>query len=938
VEIAGTRVALIIGNSNYQSISALQNPANDAALIAEKLWEAGFEVIESIDADRETMLADLATFKSRLREGSEAIFFYAGHGVQIDGKNYLLPISVAPTNIDELRSQSVEAQLFVDAMSNSGAKLNMVLLDACRNNPFAVLGAEETELIASRAFTLGTAAEDLETGLDALADAARGGLAEMAAGRNETLISFATAPGEIAFDGAGLNSPYTQSIAEHIDEPGLEIGDLFRRVRGSVRELTGGLQITWTASTLENQFYFKPPGENLRAATTGMGVESDTLGALPPRRIVDRTFWRAIRDTDRVDAFTAYLRTQPGGAFVQEAREKIRNIGGDPDSVLEEEPGLPVLPSRGLTAELAEAASRSNAEALKRADHAVAIGVGGDWLPARQEGSGWVFLPESPKLGTLSLGDRPVSGGSVQYIRPGEQLAYNPIVGSNGGVDEVQLVQLQPDGTTDTAEVAVETFVHACDMLAGNPYDSARVTAGTRQFILDRNFDAAIVACELAVSEYPDVVRYWAQLARSYRAAGRYDEALEWQMRAVEADYVSAFIYLGQMYLDAQAVPRDYARAIELFQRAADRGETAAFTALAWVYRAGVGVEKDEARALEYYREGARRGNDWAMTNIGEMYHQGIGVEKDAQQGVHWYEAAARSGELTAQTRLARIFQQGDGVPQDAARARTWFETAAGRGVPNALTRLGIMYEEGQGTSPDVEAAARLYIRAAYEGDGEAFFRLGRLYASGNPLYDDPARGAVLLERAVEENAYGAARELGRLSEMGTGVPKDIGRARELYVLEAEGNPWAARDAGRVFESADGVAPDHATAARWYRKAVEGGVPWAALDLARLTEAGLGVPTDRVRALVWYAAASAMSDDVNLEARVTGASAGYTDAELVAAAQTLLAEMGHDVGTPDGQLGQRTLGALQTAYAERGMQVPGGGISMTILADLYAMK
>ena len=116
-----SRVALVIGNSAYTHVSALPNPANDAQLIAEKLWESGFEVVESIDADRETMLADLATFRSRLREGSEALFFFAGHGVQVGGKNYLLPVSVAPSSVEDLRAQSVDAQLFVDIMANSGA-------------------------------------------------------------------------------------------------------------------------------------------------------------------------------------------------------------------------------------------------------------------------------------------------------------------------------------------------------------------------------------------------------------------------------------------------------------------------------------------------------------------------------------------------------------------------------------------------------------------------------------------------------------------------------------------------------------------------------------------------------------------------------------------------------------------------------------------------
>lgn len=168
--IAGStsRVALVVGNSAYRAVGALPNPANDAELVAEKLWEAGFEVIETIDGDREKMLADLATFRSRLREGSEALFYYAGHGVQIGGRNYLLPVSVAPKSVEDLKDQAIDAQLFVDIMSNSGAKLNIVLLDACRNNPFGEIAEEEADTIASRAISLGASKEEVSRGLEQL--------------------------------------------------------------------------------------------------------------------------------------------------------------------------------------------------------------------------------------------------------------------------------------------------------------------------------------------------------------------------------------------------------------------------------------------------------------------------------------------------------------------------------------------------------------------------------------------------------------------------------------------------------------------------------------------------------------------------------------------------------------------------------------------------
>jgi|GEM_PF-1795862 len=933
-----SRVALVVGNSAYRAVGALPNPVNDAELVAEKLWEAGFEVIETIDGDREKMLADLATFRSRLREGSEALFYYAGHGVQIGGRNYLLPVSVAPSSVEELIDQSIDAQLFVDIMSNSGAKLNIVLLDACRNNPFGEIAEEETEAIASRAISLGASRDEVSRGLEQLAQSGRSGLAEMTAGDTETVISFATAPGSVAYDGEGRHSPYTQAIADNISEPGLEIIDLFRRIRGHVRESTGGEQITWTTSTLESRFYFLPQVDDLRAATTGMSVASDTLGGLPPRRVIDRTFWRSIRDSDRPEAFASYIRTMPRGAFVEEAKTRLRELGGDPDAILVSDTALPDAAADAGAA--SSAGTRSDLiSALDETQQAIAIGVGDTPLNKEAVEAGWVFVENAARLGVVTEDTgAALHGGTVHWLSEDEQLTYTPQVGSNGGRDTFQSVALRNEGETSPIEAQLDVYVDACDILAGNPYDSQRVTAGTRQFIIDRNFDAAIEVCEIAVANFPDVVRFWAQLARAYRSAGDYDQAIVWQQRAVDADYASAMVYLGQMHLDAQAVPRDFARAKELFEQAAERGETAAYTALAWIYRAGVGVPQDYTQALDFYRQGADLGNDWAMTNIAEFYQKGFGVEQDVDEAVRWYTAAAKSGELTAQTRLARMYQNGDGISQNFEEARFWFETAAGRGVPNALTRLGIMYENGQGVGQDVEAAVRLFSLAAREDDAEAFFRLGRVYASRHPLFDDPSRAATLFERAMSDNVYGAARALGRLLVEGRGVDKDLPRARELLASEADKNPWAARDAGRAWASSDGAEPDFEEAARWFRVAAEGDVPWAALDLARLTEAGRGVPQDRVAALIWFATAAGLSDDANLTDAVAKGTSGYSRTEFVAAAQTILARLGALSGSADGQYGPATRRAMNEAFTSRQLSPPGDDITLDVLSRLTQLQ
>jgi uncharacterized protein len=705
-----------------------------------------------------------------------------------------------------------------------------------------------------------------------------------------------------------------------------------------VREATGGSQITWTTSTLEGRFYFSPAGGDLRQSTAGMAVAGDTLGILPPDRVVDRAFWRAIRDSGRAEAYAAYLRRMPDGAFRADAEAGLKAAGGDPATLIPQDPLLPDFAPTRTPDELA-AARQDALDTLDGPAPDVTIGTAPQPLDL-QGGGGWFWVSQPSYLGEVAgAAGTVLADGAVQWLPPGADLAYRPKVGSNGGVDTLKGALLGDGGAANPIEVQFETVVDACDLLAGNPYDGQRVTAGTRQFIIDRNFDAAIAVCEIAVQNYPDVPRFWAQLARSYRSAGRYEDALVWQQKAVDAGYVNAAVYLGQMYLDGQAVPQDFAKAKELFEFAAAEGDTAAYTALAWIYRAGVGVPQDYARALSFYREGAALGNDWAMTNIAEFYKEGIGVAADSTEAVRWYTAAAKSGELTAQTRLARMYQVGDGVEKDFTLARFWFETAASRGVPNALTRLGLMYEEGQGIEKDLDAAVRLYTRAAREGDMEARFRLGKVYASKAPLYDDPARAAGLLTAAAEAEVFGANRELGKLYEQGRGVDKDLARARALFVTEADKNPWAARDAGRAFVSDDGAAPDFAEAVRLYRIAVAGKVPPAALELGRLIAAGKGADKDPDEALILFARALGLAgSDQKLADAAREAAAGATAEDITRAVQTLLTEQGFFAGTVDGQPGPGTSYALKEAFAARGLDAPAGDVpTLDDLAILAAI-
>jgi Caspase domain len=236
-EVATTRrVALVIGNGDYQ-FGPLQNPVNDARLLATALQEARFEVIKLENATQEQMLSAIAQFGAAIAKGGVGAFYFAGHGVQIQGENFLVPIDATMQREDEVRQKAVNMQDVLEHMANAKNPLNLVFLDACRNNPFP------------------SSVRGRVNGL-ARMDAAFG-----------TLISFATAPGQFAEEGDGTNSPYSQHLAAEMRMPGLRLEDILKRVRAAVKRDTQDRQITWDASSIVGDFYFKPAGEPAEIAS-----------------------------------------------------------------------------------------------------------------------------------------------------------------------------------------------------------------------------------------------------------------------------------------------------------------------------------------------------------------------------------------------------------------------------------------------------------------------------------------------------------------------------------------------------------------------------------------------------------------------------------------------------------------------------------------------
>ena len=282
------RVALVIGNAGYRD-QPLANPVNDATDMAARLAALGVEVVQRTDANRTEMGRAIAEFLRRIGEGDEAMVFYAGHGVQVRGVNYLMPIDAEPHDENDIELQAISLDTLLRGLGAARPKVSLLLLDACRNNPF------ERRWRGSA-----------------------GGLARVEAASG-TLISYPAKPGTTAADGRGRNSPYTTAWLKELERPGIAVEDILKQVHVAVRDETGGVQETWQEGQIIGQLVLNPDAGGTAAAAASAAPPPQGFDA----RQIELKFWESAERDDAEAGYEAYLAQYPSGAFAGLARARL---------------------------------------------------------------------------------------------------------------------------------------------------------------------------------------------------------------------------------------------------------------------------------------------------------------------------------------------------------------------------------------------------------------------------------------------------------------------------------------------------------------------------------------------------------------------------------------------------------------------------------------
>jgi len=737
---SGRRVALVIGNQAYEHVSGLDNPLNDTAEVSRLLTSADFEVTQGTDLTKLEMEKLVRTFLRSLEEGDTALFYYSGHAIQVGDANYVIPVDAKLTSQYDLEFESLNVSHLLDYMKASSS-LQIVMLDACRDNPFEIgtlfLGEEKYELGKTR-------------GLRRIPN------------RLGSLISYATRPGEVAYDGEGPLSPFTAAVVSHALNPQLEIRDLMTVVRDEVVKKTGGRQIPWEDSTLVTSFYFVPPkpepvvaplyqvsvvrsGEpqplNIPAPVQPEGGDMEVAVTLAPQvGTLARADGSVVTTGGRltVGELTG-LTYVPGGdeAPVQLLSYAVKDIYGgtangiatitvaEPVPVPEPEPeAAPVVPEKTeaevalemFNGWLALEVGKSGDESLL-----AEIGTGGTRIlaDAPVEGlnpdAGWVTVEAADPDLQLSVDGRKLQPGDKVATMNLAAVSVDPVLGTAGQVKQVAFsYQRGPADFVDfSRRIGVE--LHACDLLAAQPFDLQAVSEGL--LANELKVEEAEAACDAAMTTYPDVPRFLFQRGRAAFAKGELKEARWFFGAAYEAGHVRAGQVLGRMHFLGAGGPRDQARATEFYRKAADKGDAYALHSLALAELNGIGTAKNKEAGLKKLLKAVEAGHTFSYNALGTFYLKGEHVEQNLIRALYYYTRSAARQDIYGYLNMGTLYRDGRGVKQDPKAAFDWFQKAHEGGHPAAGTAIGLLYFNGQGVDKDMAAARTWFEASAKRGD-----------------------------------------------------------------------------------------------------------------------------------------------------------------------------------------------------------------------------
>ncbi len=655
---AAKRVALLIGNEKYEATSQLNNPANDVELMKQSFEDAGFDTVTTVhDVDRSSMVKALRDFEDTATGADVAIIYYSGHGMEMNGENFLLPVDVSLKTDKDVEDEAIPLDR-VQRSLEGATRLKLVILDACRNNPFE---QSMTRSISTRAVSRGLARVEPESA--------------------DLLVAFASKAGTVAMDGEGKNSPFATALSKYLTEPGVDVRIALGKVRDEVVSATNREQEPFVYGSLGGAQIFL----NIKEVNINVTNNGNTQEVSPNGQSAAAADWQNIRDLADKDLIEVFL-TKHGSDPVYKmlAEKKLK--------LLEEAAQTSVTPD-----EIAW-------EALKQSTDAAALTRFLERYPdSKHKAEAEVQIAAlEPKKGlNISQTGKDTQASRDCYLLAGEPQSMPGFLGV--GFPKI-------DSSRALTACAQAVNENPDDMMLVNMLGRAQ-DAGRNYVDARANYQKAADGGNM----YALTNLAWFSI---YGTDGPVDIEKGKSMfeQAAGAGNAYAQASLGWLYREGYGgVPQDYAEALRLYTASANQGYANAMATLGWFYREGNGVPKDFDQSLSWYQKAAEGGDANAMSSLGWAYQNGLGTTQDYLEAKKWYEKAANVGDSYSMALLGWFYDVGNGVPQDYAQARNWYEMAANAGSAYAMGNLSRLYDFGLGTKADPKEAVR-WAAASVEG------------------------------------------------------------------------------------------------------------------------------------------------------------------------------------------------------------------------------
>jgi len=607
------RIALVIGNGAYKT-APLKNPTNDAQDMASALREMGFDVTLKVNVNHRDMEEAVRSFGVKLKQGGLGLFYYAGHGVQVAGENYLIPVDTKVDAEADVKFGALNAGMVLARMEDAGNGLNIVILDACRTNPF------------SRSFRT-----------------AEQGLARMDAPKG-SIIAYATAPGRVAADsvGSGRNGVYTGFLLQHMRTPGLKVEEALKRVRADVVRVTVDKQVPWESSSLIGDFYFMQqraqPGEpslpivltpnqaglgmkNPKGSTEIVMSEDEQKATVSVEAKLHAAFESMADENALEQARTAYSKKDYATAF--RIAKELGERGNVKAQVM-----LGMLFSQGKGAKKDFAKSMTWYRKAAESGDSTAQGI----------------------LGTIYEEGADVKQDNIEaakwFLRSAEQ-------GNAMSQYNLALRYSQGRGVERNIDESVKWLNKAVDQDLPRAQTTLGILYATGD-VVQQNDRRAVELFRSAAAQGNAQAQYNLGLLYFHGrgVALSYAEAVNWYRKSAEQGYALAQFNLGAMYASGQGVSQNYTVATSWYRKAAEQGDADAQFNIGLMRFQGKGIPINYVEAAMWLHKSAEQGQLSAQKLLGLMYHEGKGVKKDVVAAYLWVNLAASNGDTaTAQYR-----------------------------------------------------------------------------------------------------------------------------------------------------------------------------------------------------------------------------------------------------------------------------------------------